>query len=653
LSAFSSSPLRIALEGVLGSDGLLQQRLDGYEPREGQVEMMTSVADAIDESQVLLVEAPTGTGKSLAYLIPSLLSGRKTVVSTATRTLQDQLFHKELPFIREKLEIDFEAALLKGRTNYLCLHLLSECTAHSETFQAHREWFVKLLKWSRETLTGDRRELSELPDDSPLWPQVSTGAEGCLGHRCASYEDCFVVTARKKAAQADLVVVNHHLLFADLSLHSSVGFSLLPDMDVLVVDEAHGLEDVAAHHFGLSVSDRRVRQLVADSVRSLSDQPGSQGRVIRLKATLLDRAKRFFSSYQPLFPKTRLYRENIPSEAKQLFFDLDDCLDDLSAILAEHEDRTEALFRLSQRCVSLRNDLSTLTTLSERSLVVWVEKGPRATFLKAAPVNVAPVVQDVLKPRCDTLVLTSATLSTSGNFKHIKSRLGFDDDALEALLASPFDYEQQALLYVAKDHPSPQSPQFAEAVADTVLQLIALSKGHAMVLFTSIRNMHEVYNLIAEDIEYPVFMQGQGSREALLERFREQTDSVLFATGAFWEGVDVQGEALSLLVIDKLPFAPPDEPLTGARVDALKQEGKNAFMEYQVPMAIIALKQGVGRLIRHRLDQGIVAICDPRLDTKPYGKRFLRSLPPAQRVNDLETLEELWRQRVKEDPQQK
>ena len=653
MSVSIASPLSAALQDVIGPNGLLHQRLEGYEPREGQVAMMNAVVQAVDEGQVLLVEAPTGTGKSLAYLIPSLLSGRKTVVSTATRTLQDQLFHKELPFIRNELEIPFEAALLKGRTNYLCLHLLSECTGHSETFGQHREWLVRLISWARETLTGDRGELSDLPDDSPLWPQVSTGAEGCLGTRCGFYDDCFVVSARQKAAKADLVVVNHHLLFADLSLQSSVGFSLLPELDILVIDEAHGLEDVAAQHFGLSVSDRRLRQLIVDSVRALADLPGAQGRAIKLKSAMLDKAHRFFSAYRSLFPKTRLSQENIPNEAKPLFFELDDCLDELTAILEENAARTEALNRLWERSVSLRNELSTLTTLSERSLVVWVEKGPRATFLKAAPVNVAPVVQEVLRPSCESLILTSATLSTGGNFDHIKSRLGFDDESLEALLASPFNYEEQALLYVAKDHPPPQSEGFIEALAETVLRLVKLSRGHALILFTSIRNMQSVYDAIASDIEYPVFMQGQGSRESLLERFRTERDSVLFATGSFWEGVDVQGEALSLLVIDKLPFTPPDEPLTGARIDALRREGKNPFMNYQVPMAIIALKQGFGRLIRHRLDQGIVAVCDPRLKTKPYGKRFLRSLPPAQSVDDIETLESLWRERIEERVQQK
>ena len=637
-----ASLLRHALFEIIGEGGLLDQRLEGYEPREGQVEMMEAVVQAIEDERILLVEAPTGTGKSLAYLIPSILSGKKTVVSTATRTLQDQLFHRELPFIREQLDIPFEAALLKGRTNYLCLHLLSECMGHSETFQTHKDWLGRLMRWSQTTESGDRSELSDLPDDSALWPQVSVNAEGCLGTKCSFFDDCFVVAARQRALKADLVVVNHHLLFADLSLESSVGFSVLPDADVLIADEAHGLEDVAAQHFGLSVSDRRLRQLIVDSSRAMRDLPGAHARVRMLKTNLLDTAARFFQAFRPLFPKTRLTADNTPGEVKPLFFELDDRLDELESILAEQATRSEALHRLWERCIRVRNELSALTTLSERSLVVWVEKGPRATFLRAAPVNVAPVIQETLRPRSNSLVLTSATLSTGSDFEHIKGRLGFQEDSLEALLRSPFDYEKQALLYVAKDHPPPQTDQFIDAMCATSLRLVRLTEGRALLLFTSFRTMESVYAAIAPEIEHPVFMQGEGSREALLARFRNERDSVLFATGSFWEGVDVQGDALSLLIIDKLPFSPPDEPLNGARIEALRREGVNAFMEYQVPMAIIALKQGFGRLIRHRHDRGIVAVCDPRIVTKPYGKRFLRALPPATMVDDFETLERLW-----------
>ena len=621
---------------------LLAQRLPGYETREGQAQMMEVVSSAIAQSQTLLVEAPTGTGKSLAYLIPALLTGRKVVVSTATRTLQDQLFHKELPFIQDELQIPFEAALLKGRTNYLCLHLLEQSAQQAEIGGSQRDWILRLLTWSQQTATGDRRELEDLPDDAPIWSQVSTGAEGCLGQRCAFFEECFVVKARRRAAQADLVVVNHHLLFADLSLQSSVGITLLPALDILILDEAHGLEDVAAQHFGQSVSDRRIRQLAGDAHRAFRDQPGAQDRLGRLKTELLDRSDRFFASFRPLFPKTRLTPELLPEDTKEHFFLLDDTLADLFGMLQEHREASEAIQRLAERCTSLRGDLDTLVGLRERSLVTWVEKGPRATFLKAAPIDVSPIIRDVLRPRCEALILTSATLSTGGNFNHVKARLGLDDETMEAILPSPFDYEQQALLYVAESHPPPHDPGFVDAVSETVLRLIKICRGHALILFTSIRNMRQVSDALKEQLTMPVYVQGDGSREVLLERFRAQADSVLFATGSFWEGVDVRGEALSLLVIDKLPFAPPDEPLTSARIEAVAREGKNAFMEYQVPMAIIALKQGFGRLIRHRLDRGIVAVCDPRLTSKPYGKRFLRSLPEARRVQDLDALEAQW-----------
>lgn len=639
MSQTPSSPLFQRVQSFVSDEGLMAQRLPGYERRAGQVHMMQEVSHAIEQRETLLVEAPTGTGKSLGYLLPALLSGRKTVVSTATRTLQEQLFHRELPFAQNELGLNFEAALLKGRTNYLCLHFMDSALVQTDVRPDERAELLGLFQWSQGTATGDRAECSDLSDDSPVWGRVSTGAEGCLGQRCGYYEDCFVMKARRRAVQADLVVVNHSLLFADLSLKDRLGFSLLPPLDVLILDEAHGLEDIAANHFGSSVSDARVRQLARDAIRTFYEQEGRRAQLQTLRTELLDRSRLFFESFRPLFPKSRLHASRLPAETEPAYFHLDDCLDDIGAILFEEREKSEEHARLSTRCEALRKELNALVTLADPSRVTWVERGPRATFLKAVPIDVGPVFQDVLRPNCETLILTSATLSTGENFNHLKRRLGFGEDTLEAILESPFDYANQVLLYVPHTHPPPNSQAFNDALVATIRELVRITRGHALILFTALRNMRYVAEQLRDDIQQPVYVQGEGSREALLARFRSEKDSVLFATGSFWEGVDVQGEALSLLVIDKLPFAPPDDPLTSARIEGV---GKGAFMKYQVPLAIISLKQGFGRLIRHRLDRGIVAICDPRLVTKPYGKKFLRSLPNARRIGDLEELSEVW-----------
>lgn len=632
-----------ALEALLGEDGLIAKRLPGFERRPGQEEMMRSVLRAIDEREVLLVEAGTGTGKSLAYLVPAAISGEQITVSTATKTLQEQLFSKDIPFVRDALGLRFEAALLKGRTNYLCLHLLSEARADHDLIRHEGRWLRRLRDWASETETGDRSELEDLPERGGIWQRVSTGAEGCLGQRCKHFDECFVMLARRRAARADVIIVNHHLYFADLSLKESTGFQLLPPTDVVIFDEAHNLEDIASVFFGLSVSDYRIKDLTYGAIRACAAH-GVDTRVMQARVdSVRTRTQLFFDCYRPLLPKGRLTPESAPEGLQAAYFELDNALDGLERALRDADEAHESIGHLAARCSGLRTELSVVASGADSALVTWVESGPRATFLKAAPINAGGLLQETLFSRVESLVFTSATLTTGGDFSHLKRRLGITFEVEELELPSPFDYPRQALLYVPGDLPPPRARDFVERAADRIEQLLEITDGRAFVLFTSFSNLRRVWSLLKDRLEYPLLRQGEGPKEALLRRFRDNPRSVLFGTGSFWEGVDVVGEALSMVIIDKLPFAPPDDPLTSARIEWLGQQQKNAFMDYQVPQAIIALKQGFGRLIRTRTDRGIVAILDTRLVTARYGQLFLRSLPDARRVSDLATLREAWR----------
>lgn len=634
------------LAPLLGPDGLIAQRLGGYEHRPGQEAMMGAVARTISRRELLLVEAGTGTGKSLAYLIPAALAGESVIVSTGSKTLQDQLFHKDIPFVRDRLGIPFKAALLKGRTNYLCLLKLEQAQSDSDLFSAHGGWLQVLDSWSGNTDTGDRAELAKLPDDAPVWREVSTGAEECLGQGCEFFDDCFVMRARRRALSADVVVVNHHLFFADLSLRESAGFSLLPASGVVVFDEAHNLEDVAAMYFGLSCSNYRIRDLAYDASKQMTMQRLSGEGFLDLCDRLRGETDAFFEAYEPLFPRGRVDPNNLPAGVLERWSVLDNRLAQLAHRLragCESEPDDEILARLVVRAHELRSDLESLVRAQDHGLVVWVEKGTKAVFLKAAPIDVGRLLQEILFERIEALVFTSATLTTSGHFDHIRQRFGIDYPCHELVVASPFDYPNQALLYLPSHLPPPRDADFVRRAADEIEALLDITKGRAFVLFTSFSNMHQVHDLLADLLPYPTFVQGEGSKDALLESFRTTENAVLFATGSFWEGVDVAGASLSQVIIDKLPFSPPDDPLTAARIDHMGRSGRNAFINYQVPVAIIALKQGFGRLIRHSGDRGIVAILDHRVTRSRYGSMFLESLPPARRVFEMDDIRESWR----------
>jgi len=636
-----------ALERYLGKDGLIARALPGFERRVGQERMMRAVMTALDERRVLLVEAGTGTGKSLAYLLPAVVSGLRVIIATGTRTLQDQLWEKQIPFVREVLGIPFSAAVLKGRTNYLCLLLLEQAKLVPDLALDKREELGRIVTWASETETGDRGELFDLTDRSLVWRAVAADQDQCLNRRCPHYDGCFLMSARRKAAMADIIIVNHHLFFADLALGADRDVGLLPTADAVIFDEAHHIEDVAAQAFGVQISDARHLRFVADLRRALLRTEGAGRDAERTMAAFTSETKDFWSKIRQLTMGPEGYRPPmLDAEARDAYARLDNRLIELTLLAGTGAVDDEALRRLGERGEQLRADTFELVMHDDpdgpAAAVRWVDHGPRATFIRSAPVAVGPDLSRHLFHRFSRVVFTSATLTVGDDFSHVADRLGLEDP-MALHVPSPFDYERQAILFLPADLPDPYHQDYLRCAAAHIESLVRVTKGRALILFTSYQKMREARGLLADAWLWPTLMQGDGSKEALLQHFRDTPNAVLFATQTFWEGVDVPGDALSLVVIDKLPFQSPGNPLVDARIGALKRAGRNPFMEFQVPRAIFSLKQGLGRLIRHRDDRGIVAILDPRVLRARYGRVLLDALPPFARTSDFEVVEEFWR----------
>ena len=642
------SQLTDAAVDAFSSDGPLAAALDGFEARAGQVEMAEAVAAVLAGGGVLLAEAGTGTGKTLAYLVPAILSRKRVLVSTGTKNLQEQIFFKDLPLLRDSLGVPFTATCMKGRGNYLCLHRF-------ESFRespALRSWdetrHVRVLeRWLTETETGDRAEVEDLPEDLPFWNEIAATTENCIGAECPRYGDCFVVKMRQRAAESDIVIVNHHLLCADAAVRQSDFGEVIPRCSNAIIDEAHQLEDVATQYFGLSVSSYRLDDFARDVDKALGaklvgdaerrDQIAADVRHIR------DDSRRFFSALQMRrldAPGGRGSESRIrvrPSDlqaAKEDGAALIAALEALEADVALAKDVSEDVLALGRRSAEIKDDLRFLLRADDSGYVYFLETRGRAVFLRASPIDVSSTIRDLLLDRMDATVLTSATLTVDGGFDYVRGRLGISR-AVELKLDSEFDYERQSILYLPKGIPDPRRPDFVAAAAREVVSILKLTSGRAFVLFTSYANLREVHRLAAEELEYPILVQGSAPRSALLRDFKATPNAVLLATSSFWQGVDVVGDALSCVIIDKLPFASPGDPITAARVEAIGARGGSAFGEYQIPLAILALKQGLGRLLRHRQDRGVLAVLDPRLKTMGYGRRFLASLPPAPVTHDL------------------
>jgi len=640
---------------VFGPEGLIAQAHPEYEHRPGQIEMARAVMRAFEEERHLIVEAGTGTGKTLAYLVPavaSALAGRgRVIVSTGTKNLQEQLMEKDIPFLQNVLPKPFAATYMKGRSNYLCLNRLARAEG-SPVLEGLEEvdYFEEVCDWSRETQIGDRAELANLPESLSFWRHIDARPESCLGQKCPDFEPCFITRMRDRAKEADVIVVNHHLFFADLALRNGNYGSVLPDYTAVILDEAHLIEDVASEYFGSQVSNYQIDDLVRDLGMLKLEEAEVDREVTKSTARLSRFADEFWMGFRdgrgeegrsPLNPGT-FSKRNIDGQFEatplgDLYSVLDGTIARLETTLDAIKDRTPDIESLIRRLRQLRFELQFIVTGSDKKFVYWMERRGRGVFLRASPIDVAGILQDKLFDEVPTVVLTSATLSSGGNFAFIRDRLGLDT-ADDLIAESIFDYKQQAILYLPANMPDPRSREWPDAAADEVIRILNATEGRAFVLSTSLAGMQSLFENVWAEIEYPCLVQGSAAKSQLLKRFRETPNAVLFATSSFWQGVDVRGDQLSCVIIDKLPFAVPTDPIVAARQRYIEDSGGSSFHEYSVPQAIIALKQGLGRLIRSTTDRGVLAVLDPRLRTKPYGRTFLKSLPQCRITSQVEDL---------------
>ncbi len=651
---------------VLGRGGLLARAIGAYEERPQQLAMARQVLDALEADRYLLAEAGTGTGKTLAYLLPALLAGKRVVISTATKTLQEQIYFKDIPLLAGALGVEIRAAYMKGRSNYLCKQRFEEFSKEPK-FAVREEGLLwaEIEGWAASTESGDRAELA-LPENFSAWRELSSTAETCTGQRCPYYEDCFVTQMRRKAQEAEVIVVNHHLFFADLSLRTrggeeESGVEVIPRYDAAIFDEAHALEEIATDYFGVQVSSWRFEELVRDGTRAAGKVPSLAPLIVPLLGAVEGRAAGFFSAVEAatgLLRGTGRGRESRDATVRLAAGALQGCMQEQGELLHALRELSENasgaadapdLEAIARRALTIADDLSFVTdACDDGPYVHFVERRGRGLFLRAAPIEIADELARRLYTRLGSAVFTSATLAVGGRFDYVRRRLGLVSAEGEPRVAlaelqvgSPFDYRTQAALYLPTHLPEANAPDFIDAATVELEKLFAITGGRAFALFTSVRNMHRAWELLERRLPYRVLLQGQLPKAQLIEKFQE-VPSVLFATASFWEGVDVPGEALSLVVMDKLPFASPGDPVVAARIDALRNAGNDAFGAYQVPQAAIALRQGFGRLVRTRNDRGIVAMLDRRIVTRGYGRQFLRSLPDCPKFGKIEHVERWW-----------
>jgi ATP-dependent DNA helicase DinG len=632
------------IESVFSPQGALAQVVPGFRSRPGQIEMAEAIKKTINKQGVIVAEAGTGTGKTFAYLVPAFLSGGKVIISTGTKTLQDQLFDRDIPTVRAALKAPVSVALLKGRANYVCHYHLARALEDGRLpTREDTRYLQMIVSFARRTQSGDRADLADVPEGAGVWSYVTSTRENCLGSNCEHFDKCFVMRARKQALDADVVVVNHHLFFADVALRDEGVAELLPACNTVIFDEAHQLPETASLFFGESVSTSQLLELARDSrvegiagARDFADLPEA--------ALALEKATRDFRLVRA--EDSGRMAAGAISEREDFDAALNAVCERLSllrALLDSQAERSEGLANCRQRAHELAQKVSRWMEDKDDSFVRWIELFGHSLQLHATPLSIADIFRKQVTETSRSWVFTSATLSVNGDFRHYCGELGLED-AHTATWPSPFDFEKQALLYVPQKLPNPNTREYTAAVVSAALPVLMASEGRAFLLFTSLRAMREACELVrgefkSRGLDYPVLSQGEGSRTELLDRFRELGNAVLVASQSFWEGVDVRGEALSVVMIDRLPFSPPDDPVLAARIDKMNREGRNAFMEYQVPQAVITLKQGAGRLIRDETDRGVLMICDPRLVEKPYGKRIWRSLPPMKRTREIADVE--------------
>jgi len=627
---------------LLGESGPLAHRVPGFLPRAAQQRMAAAVAAAILSKEKLIVEAGTGTGKTFAYLLPALHSGKKVIISTGTRHLQDQLYRNDLPVVRAALNAPVSTALLKGRSNYLCHHRLALASGEGRYLSRRQQHELELIRaWSARTRSGDIAGLGEIPEDSAWWPRVTSTVDNCLGQECEFFRDCFVVKARRAALEADVVVINHHLLFADMALREEGFGELLPGVDAIIIDEAHQIPEVASVFFGTSISSHQLHELVRDiqieSLREaadMSDLPETAQRLegivrrVRLALGAADRR----AAWADVGDDTRV---------QDPMQELTMTLEQLAVRLEVAAERGKGLDSCRQRTRTMLERVHLLLAATTGEHIHWFETQRQSFRLNLTPLDVAPAFTKAIEALPDAWIFTSATLAVGSSFSHFASRLGLEQ-ARTLQLESPFDYQHHALLYLPEALPDPADRRYTQAVVACAREVLAASRGRAFLLFTSHSALQEAAALLAGTVDYPLLVQGSAPRTDLLVQFRRLGNAILLGTSSFWEGVDVRGGALSCVIIDKLPFASPGDPVLQARIDALRAQGRNPFIDYQLPNAVIALKQGVGRLIRDVDDRGVLVLCDPRLRQRSYGRVFLDSLPDMPRTRKVSDIHDFF-----------